>query len=152
MPHNQRIWTMVADAGSACIYSQKLLGGVLTPVEGARFSNPAVHEPSRNLTSDRLPRSIDSAGSQRHAMEPRVDPHRQTKVVFARQLADYIERQAEENKYDKLILVAPPQLLGDLHAALGKHAEKRLTAEIDKDLTKLPLKELAKHLQPEGLR
>ncbi|MSP88027.1 MAG: hypothetical protein EXQ92_04325 [Alphaproteobacteria bacterium] len=44
--------------------------------------------------------------------------------------------------------MAPPQMLGDLRAALGKQSARLVTDTLDKDLTKLPAAEIADHLRP----
>jgi protein required for attachment to host cells len=43
---------------------------------------------------------------------------------------------------DRLVLVAPPQVLGDLRQALGAHGKGKLAGEINKDLTNLEAAEL----------
>ena len=44
------------------------------------------------------------------------------------------------------LLVAPPAFLGDLRTALGGAARQKLRGTLNKDLTHLPLAELAPHL------
>ena len=46
----------------------------------------------------------------------------------------------------KAWLVAPPKMLGDLRAELTEAVRAVLYAELDKDLTKTPVKELPGHL------
>jgi protein required for attachment to host cells len=42
--------------------------------------------------------------------------------------------------------VAPPAFLGELRAELGPAAGRKLAGSLDRDLVKLPLAEIAEHL------
>ena len=79
-------------------------------------------------------------------MAPRVDWHRFAKEQFARDVAAALEAAALKKLYEELVIVAPPQALGDLRQALGRHAKALVTGEIAKDLTNLPDHELPAHL------
>jgi protein required for attachment to host cells len=43
-------------------------------------------------------------------------------------------------------VVAAPKVLGDLRGLLPKTVHGKIVAEVDKDLTKIPTRELGKHL------
>jgi len=146
MAKTRRTWVMVADAARARFFVSE--GHDILPVDGATMENPAAHGFSRDLGSDKPGRSMESVGGMHHAEEPRTDPHRAVKADFARRVADYVEQNAAANKFDDLVMVAPPQMLGDLRSALGRHAAARLTGTAAKDLMKIPAAELKSHLQP----
>lgn len=146
MPKAKRIWVMVADAARARLYISD--GHDVWPADEATFENPDAHGHSRDLISDRPGRSFESVGSARHAEEPKHDPHRAAKTAFARRVAEYVEHGALTDEFDDLVMVAPPQMLGDLREALGQHAAARLIGTAAKDLMKLPVVELQAHLQP----
>ena len=55
-------------------------------------------------------------------------------------------QQGGWERFDKLVLVAAPKTLGDLRDLLPDPVKAKVVAEIDKDLTKVPLHELPKHL------
>lgn len=139
-------WIVVADGARAQIVRQAGVGAALEPVPGQEFVNPSP-ERTRDLGTDRPGRTADSVHSgHRHAMEPRVDWHQQEKKRFAKTIAERIERSAEAKGFDRLVLVAPPETLGELRANLGKHASARLDGEVPKDLTQVTVGELADHL------
>ena len=146
MPKTKRIWLVVADAARARLFMSD--GTNVQPIDGATFENPAAHGFSRDLMSDRPGRTIESVGGAHHAQEPRHDPHREAKATFAKHVADYVEQNARDRKFDHLVIVAPPQMLGDLRGALGQHAAARLAGTAPKDLMKIPAAELMGHLQP----
>lgn len=146
MPKPKRIWVMVADAARARLYISD--GRDVRPADKSTFENPDAHGHSRDLVSDRPGRSFESVGGARHAEEPKHDPHRSAKSAFARRIADYVEHSALNDEFDDLVMVAPPQMLGDLREALGQHAAARLIGTAPKDLMKVPVAELQAHLQP----
>ncbi len=145
MPKNKRTMIVVADAGRAQVFVNDSKEGTIEPIQA--FENATVHLRSRDLVSDKPGRSIESVGGAHHAEEPRNDPHRLAKAAFAKQMADYVERGAVEKKFDSLVLVAPPQMLGDLRGVLGENASAKVTREIAKDLTKIPAAELTARLR-----
>ena len=46
------------------------------------------------------------------------------------------------NDYDRLIVIAPPRTLGELRKHYHKEVEKRLVAEVPKDLVNVPVAEI----------
>ena len=104
------------------------------------------HRRSSELGSDRPGRSVESHGTARHAIEPKTDPHRELKRAFADQLVDVLTAHLEAKEFDRLILVAPPKMLGDLRQAIGQGLRAHITGEVGQDLTKVPNSEVADHL------
>ena len=137
-------WILIADGARARIFANLGPGKGITPVAGGVLESD--HAPSRELASDRPGRTFESADVMRHAIDPAQDPHRELKRAFAERLAALIDKRLAENAFDRLILVAPPVTLGDLRAALSKPVRERVSAEIDNDLTKIPVEELPSHL------
>jgi protein required for attachment to host cells len=138
-------WILIADGARARVLEQQKDYAALEPAfEGEEFTGTTAQ--SRQIASDRPGRSFDSGGEGRHAMEPPTDPQRHAKFEFARELAEHLEKAANERRFERLVLVAAPQALGDLRDLLPKAVRARVIAEIDKDLTKVPRQELGKHL------
>lgn len=104
------------------------------------------HPASRDLGTDRPGRVHESATSGRSAMEA-PDPHDQAEVAFATRLAASLPAIMAAEKADRLVLAADPRALGRLRAALPAPAAGALAATLDKNLVKLPAKELARHLE-----
>jgi protein required for attachment to host cells len=57
-----------------------------------------------------------------------------------------LRRELGRGKFERLVLVAPPKELGRLRAELSPAVRERVTAELNKDLTRLSLREMAEHL------
>jgi protein required for attachment to host cells len=148
MPHHKRSWILIADAAEARILVQEGAGEPLKLLDGAQFHNPDQSHHTHDLGTDHLPRTIESSGGARHAIEPKTDPRRHAAGGFAKTLAEFVERRAVEKSYDRLIVVAPPHMLSDLRKSMGKHAHALLAGELHKDLMKTPLHDLPSHLEP----
>ncbi len=140
-------WVLVADGAKARLLERIGTDAPLTPASDRCFSEAQARTPTRDLGADRPGRVQESANAARHAMEPRVDWHRYAKEQFAESVAGALEEAALSKKYEALILVAPPQALGDLRSALGQHAKALVAGEIAKDLTNLPDNELPSYLE-----
>ncbi len=138
-------WVLVADGARARILRSDRPGADLAPVIDEAY-RPAT-EPTRALGADRPGRVHDSADVGRHALEPRVDWHLYEKEQFARKMAAVVNRGARDGAFDRLVLVAPPGTLGQLRAALDKHASGRVVAELGKDLTRETAAELRSRLE-----
>jgi protein required for attachment to host cells len=146
MPQKKRVWFLVADAGRARVFASEGSGSGIRAVEGADLKNSELHRHTHDAGTDRPGRSHESVGGARHAQEPRVDLHRQEKEHFAKKIADYLADNARQGRFDDLVLVAPPRLLGELRAALDPLVAGRVIREIDKDLTKVPARRLIARL------
>jgi protein required for attachment to host cells len=101
--------------------------------------NPA----SREQGTDRPGRSTASLGVFRSAVEE-VDWHHIAKQRFANEIAKALYRHAHANRFDKLVIVAPPKILGDLRKAFHAEVTDRIVAEIPKELTTHPVSEIGK--------
>jgi protein required for attachment to host cells len=107
----------------------------------------APHAPTRDFVSDRPGTYPDRGALGTHRLAPKTDRHEHEKVLFAADVGAVVNKAAEEKAFDRLIVVAPPEALGNLRAALKEHARALVTAEIAKDLTHVPLHALAEHLR-----
>lgn len=140
---SQKTWIVIADAGRARIL-ERHAGGRLSELPDSRIEQ---HVPSsREIVSDKQGTTMVSGGAERHAYSPRHDPHREAKRHFIERLAAQLDAHVANGDVDRIVLVAPPQALGDLRAALSDAAVKRVIGEVHKDLTKTPDHEIDSHL------
>lgn len=139
-----RTWILIADAGNARVLETAGLGQPLYAVPDMASSQDLPR--SHDLGNDRLPRGHESVGATRHAIEPKSDPHRELKRSFAKEIADRLTSAAEAKSFERLIIVAPPVMLGDLRQALPRSVKDRTAAEIAKDLVAVPDHDIRKHL------
>jgi protein required for attachment to host cells len=97
--------------------------------------------PTREQGTDRPGRSIASVGVARSAMEE-VDWHHLAKERFASELAEALYRHTHANRFEKLVVIAPAKILGNLRKAFHAEVIDRITAEIPKELTSHPVEEI----------
>ena len=79
-------------------------------------------------------------------MEPRTDPKAHERQLFAKQLAAELEQAAQAGRFEELVLVAEPTMLGELRSALSGKAAASVRHEIGKDFAGLSLHELQQRL------
>ncbi|WP_417805791.1 host attachment protein [Thalassospira lucentensis] len=145
MPHNNQ-WILVADGGRAHVVAVK------NNEDGPQLET--VHEmiadnrSSSEIASDKPGRGFANPGGnqQRHAMPPSTDPHEHAQMEFVDDVMSYLTAKRNAGKFDSLIVVAPPKIMGEARQKMSKPVSQALDGEITKDLTKLPLSELPQHL------
>jgi protein required for attachment to host cells len=103
--------------------------------------NPATHEQG----TDKPGRAFASAGTARSAMEE-TDWHQLGEERFAADIANTLYRLAHANKFEALVVVAPPKVLGNLRKAFHKEVVDRITGELPNDLTSHPVPDIEKLL------
>lgn len=136
-------WILIADGTRARILKNDGPGkGIQAAIDG-EFHHEAPM--TREIGTDRPGRTKESASATRSAME-QPDWHRFEKEKFAKEMARILERADQSGAYDRLILVAPPKTLGDLRGALAAPVRRKVTGEIDKDLTPVTMGEMPDHL------
>ena len=103
--------------------------------------NPATHEQG----TDKPGRAFASAGTARSALEE-TDWHQLGEERFAADVASTLYRLAHANKFEALVVVAPPKVLGNLRKTFHKEVVDRITGELPKNLTSHPVPEIEKLL------
>jgi protein required for attachment to host cells len=141
------IWILVADSKQAKIYVRKRAAGSeqeLAPVGATLYAESSeIHETGRN----RLGREFESAGSARHMSEPHADVGEEIRRHFAKAIATYLNAARAKREFNRLVLIVPAKLLGDLRPHLHKTVKLSVIAELSKDLTHFDNKALAAHLE-----
>jgi protein required for attachment to host cells len=88
-----------------------------------------------------------SAGSARHMAEPHVDAREEVKQHLAVVIARALDAAKTQKRFNRLVLVAPPKMLGEIKKHLSKAVLKAVVAELPKELTHYDGAELLEHLQ-----
>lgn len=134
-------WIAIADGARARFFSYQGVNAPLKP-EGVLDH---INEPTRELVTNKRGRVFHSADGTRAAMAHPSDPHEQEKRNFAREVAESLNARAGE--IERLILIAPPKMLGELRQLLSARIQEKVSDELDKDLTNIPDDAIAAHLQ-----
>ncbi|PIR23233.1 MAG: hypothetical protein COV44_03770 [Deltaproteobacteria bacterium CG11_big_fil_rev_8_21_14_0_20_45_16] len=134
-PHiqdNQIIWIVVAHRSEARIYESQLYDKSLTSVESLQNSMGRLK--NTEFDSDGPGHTKDRFGPGKHAMEPKHDSVSQNQWNFAKEIAQTIDAGRVDHKYDRLILVAGSELLGDIRKNLTDHSMRLILASHPKNL------------------
>jgi protein required for attachment to host cells len=136
-------WVVVCDGAKAL---------VLQNTGDSKFPNLKMREvyeqkdlPTHLLGADRPGRTHSSAGSGSSAVT-QTDWHNQAEQAFLTQLAEKLDAAVAAGKTKSIILAASPRALGMIRPAYSHALRAAVRAEVDKDLVKLPIHEIEKHL------
>jgi protein required for attachment to host cells len=127
-------WVVVADQSRARIFAMDSPSAPLREIED--LLHPAGRQRAQELKSDRPPRLFRGKGEASHPVDTKVDVKEQEAINFARRIADRIERARTQAELTQLVVIAPPDFLGVLRAALSPSAMKHLVQTIDKNLVR----------------
>ena len=137
------IWVLVAD-GEKALFLKNEGDGLhpnLTVIRELTGDNP----PTRAPGSDRPGRLHDGPSTHRSAVDD-TDWHRIAKERFADDIAASLYKAAHRGDYDKLVVVAPPLVLGELRKKFHKEVGDRIVAEFAKTLTNHSVPDIEKSL------
>jgi len=104
--------------------------------------NPPTHEQG----TDRPGRAFPSAHAIGHSAVEPTDWHEIEKDRFAQRVSAALEDAVRKRAAPALVIAAPPRILADLRHALHPDVKARIVAEIDKDLTKIPVWDIERHI------
>ncbi len=139
-----KTWILVAESSRAKIFEQEAPRGDLRELQA--FD----HESSRlndiDLVSSAPGRAFDSKGMGRHAIEPDTDPKVNETHIFARLLAQHLDKGLEKNHFKKLVVMAPPEFLGILRDTFSAQINHLIVAEINKNLVRESVESIQAHL------
>jgi len=137
------IWVLVADGEKALFLRNE--GDAAYPnlqvVRQMRDENP----PTREQGTDAPGRYSNGPNAHLSAMEE-TDWHRIAKERFAVDIAERLYKMAHRGDFDRIVLVAPPAVLGEMRQKLHKEVSERVVAEVPKTLTGHPVNEIEKIL------
>ena len=141
----RRTWFVVAHRSGTRIFEPdaetRALGLVL------QLDHPAGRKKATDFDSDRSGMAFSSmGGGGGHRMSAVENAHEHAARSFARSVADALRKGRIERQYDGLVLVAEARFLGMLREALDGPTAQKVDATVDKDLAKLSVHELPRHL------
>ncbi len=144
---NPVTWVVVADAREAQIYVRGRPHDVLVPVGDPLAAEPVEREQGRHA----LGRVYESRSTARHMHEPHVDVREETRRRFMLEIGEKLETSWEQHAFDRLVLIGPPKVIGDLRRTLSDDMQRTVIAEVGKELTHAPLQALTLYLTNHGL-
>ena len=149
-------WVLVADGEKALFLVND--GDAEYPVLNVRRKEEHENPSTREQGADRPGRFSDGpefagvAGAEGHAQRSGVqqtDWHRLEEERFADELAEMLYKRAHAGEFRRIVLVAAPNVLGDLRNKLHQEVRDRVVGEVPKTLTNHPVEEIEKVLKAE---
>ncbi|WP_428031908.1 host attachment protein [Ancylobacter sp.] len=136
-------WVLVCDGRKALVLCNK---------GDATFPNLRTHEvheqdnpPTREQGTDAPGRVHASVGTARSSVEP-TDWQEEGERAFMREIAGRLDAAVTAGEVKSLVIVAAPRALGALRPHLTKGVQEIVASEVDRDMVKLPIHEIEKHL------
>lgn len=136
-------WIVIADPRRARIFELLDSGtGVTAAI--------ARHQMLAHMRTQDIPRRL--AGSHLMRDFERVGVGEATGIaecdekIFAREIVSHLDDQLAGRSFDRLIVVAPPDFLVEIHSLLPDRLRLRVSREIDKDLSTVKRRDLGNHL------
>jgi protein required for attachment to host cells len=142
IPHNA--WVFIGD-GQRALFLRNAGDEHFTNLTAERVfvdENPRTHEQG----TDRPGRAFKRAMTNRRSSMETTDWHELEKHRFAQRVASAIEELVRARKVRAMIVAAPARTLAELRHAFHPDVQRRIIAEVGKDLTKHPISEIERHI------
>lgn len=141
IPHDALVF--VGDGTRAVFFRNR--GTIQKPDLAVETVLQQENPPTREQGTDRPGRVYARIGPTRSAVQD-TDWHRLAEERFAVETADALYRLAHANHFQRLIVVAPPKVLGTLRKAFHKEVQNRLEAEVPKEVASYSLRDIRNEL------
>ncbi|MBS0623985.1 MAG: host attachment protein [Verrucomicrobia bacterium] len=139
----RKVWVVVANQSEAKVFHSEN-GNTL--IELTILKHDEGHKHPQDLVSDKQGSYRGSFGSD--GLEPRTSIKEKEASIFARQLADYIEKGVNQHTFDRLYIVAKSPFVSLLRSALSSSATKLLQDDVHKDIVHATAQEIRDYLPP----
>jgi protein required for attachment to host cells len=136
-------WVVVCDGAKALVLENT--GDAMFPNLKTREVYEQEDLATHELGTERPGRTHSSNGQGRSAVT-QTDWHDQSEQAFLTKLAQRLDAALAAGKVKSLILVASPRALGMIRPHYSTALRAAVRTEVDKDLVKLPVHEIEKHL------
>ncbi|MGJ8615731.1 MAG: host attachment family protein [Sulfitobacter sp.] len=134
-------WVLVADGEKALFLENQTDGEdpFLEVIHHEEQENP----PNREQAANRRGRFNDGPSVHRSAVDD-TDWHQLAKDRFAKEVAEILYQQAHKGAFERIVIVAPPNTLGELRQEWHKEVADKVVGEVPKTLTNHPIDEIEK--------
>lgn len=132
-------WVVVADGEKALFLKND--GDATHPNLAVFREFEQDNPPTREQGTDRPGRMNDAGGAHRSSVAD-TDWQQLGKERFAKDIAEKLYKYAHAGRFDRLILVAPPSVLGDMRKEFHSEVSDKIVEEVPKTLTNHPIHEI----------
>ena len=92
-------------------------------------------------------RSHESASPTRHVIESRSTDADLDRTAFVQRIVNHLQQQFRNHRFDRLVLVMPSRMLGEVHQHLPKPLQSILTHELHHEWTPLTASDIQERLK-----
>ncbi|MCG7600902.1 host attachment family protein [Halomonas sp. McH1-25] len=138
---------LVADQTLARLFTIRHPKDPLEEIADLNNAKGRLHD--SDIDSDRPGRTFDTMGMGRHAMSKQHSATTQQEIRFAGLIGDLLADHLRRDDFQRLVLCAPPKLLGFLREALSEPVVESVFMELGKDFVHLEEKDIRAHLMKE---
>ena len=111
------------------------------------MSDSAATKTEAEFASDRPGRAFNSVGAGRHSMSTQESGQQHEMQVFARRVADYLNRSIANGQFAHIVLIGAPRFLGRLRAGLTDAAKRAVVMEAAKNLSDFDAAAIRKYFE-----
>lgn len=145
MAKSNDIWILTADRRRARIFSaDRPHSQELNEIQS--FFQPDAAFQDRELVEPAPGRNSGGGLGTRHGMDSRSSEREKSTTHFVRDIIRQVEKAHHNGEFSKLVLVASPDMLGEIRNQMSSNLRQDVTYELDKELTELRPNELRGYL------
>lgn len=141
-------YVIIADSSQAKLFEYDQKMSSLTQLR--TLEHPEGRMQDHELDSDHDGRQANSAVGGSHGYGGDKSSQRHEVEVFAAHVAQHLEQERNAGHYQHLILIAPPQFLGNLRKELTTDCARLVTMELNKNLVNERAEVIIARLQDRG--
>jgi protein required for attachment to host cells len=138
-------WVVVANSAEARIFKVEK-NALDHEMVAMVHPNSRLHD--RDLTNARPGRAFDRVGAGRHSLEPQTQAKAHEFMLFAKDVAAYLDAACAAGKLGRFYLAANPSFLGLLRQSIGNETLKLLAGEVTKDLVQAEPADIREYFPP----
>lgn len=138
------VWILVADSSRARIFTAENSVSELVEIETLAHPEGRLHE--QELDSDLPGKANGTQGAGGHVYTDEVSPKEQEEVNFAKSVAGHLCDELNQNKFEKLFVVAAPSFLGELRNSFSTRLSKHVAYTLDKNVVAMTPQEIRAYL------
>ena len=136
-------WIIVASRDEVRIFSRVGRGHIKLERD---IGNPLGRLKNQDLKSDKAGAANDNRIWGRPAYSTEESAKERALKDFYREVCDQVDHALSSHKFERLVLIAEPRLLGYIRGMLSKNVERSVTQTIPKDLSAERVQEIESRL------
>ncbi|MGJ0516727.1 MAG: host attachment protein [Methylomicrobium sp.] len=138
-------WVVVANHTRARFFQIATSSAPLEEIDTLVHPEGRLHD--REITSD-LPGKVKNPSGLGGgiAFEQQTDPKKHEAEVFALEIVHYLEHAYNANRFERLIVIADPSILGLIRQHMPTQLSKHVSLELDKNVAGMTAAEIRSHL------